>query len=116
MTQERLYYSVRYYIYNTSHILQVKRKNLCQPPSHLVLKGLLGIDYLHDTVHISTLKTMNMHHCSQQRKLQKGTVMDATFQLNTRSAGFSNALTLEHSRTPACGLCVTLARGTVADG
>lgn len=42
--------------------------------------------------------------------------MDATFQLNTRSAGFSNALILGHSHTPTYGLSVALACGTVADG
>lgn len=74
-------YSIRYYIYNTSHILKVKKKD-CQKLSSNA-EGIMG-DYLHDTVQIHTLKTMNTQHCSQQRKqLQKRIVMDATFQLNT---------------------------------
>lgn len=91
MTQGRLCYTmsgtvctihpIYSYMYNTSHILQVKKKHFVNLSSSA--EGTWGIEYLHDTVRIST-RTMNMHHCSQHRKqLQKGIVMDATFQLNT---------------------------------
>lgn len=113
-------YSISYYIYNTSHILKVTKRLSTTLSSNA--EGIMG-DYLHHTFHIPALKTMNTQHCSQQRKpLRRGRGMDATCwrsgAQHLRSAGFSNALVLEHSRTrtPTCGLSVALAPGTVADG